>query len=926
MRIPSNLFAPLESGLSRLLGTFGSVRADERRDVLGAFVTLLGFMTGHAILETARDTLFLSELPATLLPWVYLTLAASALLLTKYHSSLARRLPRGQELSGWLLFAAATTAALWLAIFWFGDWIFYVLYAWTGVLATLVAIQFWTMLASLFTLTQAKRLFAVIGTGSILGAIAGSGIASALTTVLPAQHLVLVAALIFFATSRATQLIESIESVEPEQSEPAVTAAELGHIGRIVWSRPYLKRVTLAILLATITFTLVDFVFKSTVARLVPDESLGTFFSTTYFSLNLLSLLIQVTTVGWILRHITVSTALAIVPMLLVMGAIGYMATGGLALALLFKSADGALRYSLYRTTMELLFVPISAEVRGRVKTYIDLLGQRGGQAAGSVLVLVVLSLTTSEAVVALVAAVTAGAWLYLMLRLKPFYLDLFRQTLREDLNETRIEFPALDVASLETLLYTLNSPDERQVIAALDLLAYQSKFKVVPGLILYHPAPMVLIHAVELFASAGRVDVLPLIDRLTSHSDDRVRAASLRARTVLAADRYMLRAALEDTSEAVRGTAAVALVSCGWSTIQEINKTIGKVFDSTEPQVLREIAEAVRVMPSREFDSLLLRLAHGEDTGVQLATVKAMRSIGDPVFIEPLSLLLAHRPLRAEAASALVALGTRALIGLGTELSDKSLPHAVRRHIPRTIAAFGTPQAAATLLRHLLEESDGMIRFKVLRALGRMRTVNSALLLEAKTITQIIDQNLASAYRYMRWKHLLMNRTADVPAEWIEYHRLLIDLLGDKEAHTLQRLFRLLNLRANDDEFLRIYRGLQSSRREARASSRELIEHMVEPLLARRIMTIIDDLYEPAARPRQVSPREARKSWEDTLGELFDSGIESLSSLAAFEIGQLGITRLKTALDRAAPLSASHADIIADVLRRFGEATGSRA
>jgi len=78
-----------------------------------------------------------------------------------------------------------------VAIFVAGDWIFYLLYAWTGVLATLIVVQFWTMLSARFTVTQAKRLFAVIGAGSVLGAILGSGAARALTEVLPAQHLVL---------------------------------------------------------------------------------------------------------------------------------------------------------------------------------------------------------------------------------------------------------------------------------------------------------------------------------------------------------------------------------------------------------------------------------------------------------------------------------------------------------------------------------------------------------------------------------------------------------------------------------------------------------------------------------------------------------------------------------------------------------------
>ena len=128
-------------------------------------------------------------------------LIAGALVLTRHHHYLARYFQKGRELRGWLLFAAAVTTMLWFALFWLGDWIVYLLYAWSGILATLIVVQFWTLLGSRFTMTQAKRLFAVIGSGSVIGAILGSGLARALTAFLPAQHLVLCAGLVFVAAS-----------------------------------------------------------------------------------------------------------------------------------------------------------------------------------------------------------------------------------------------------------------------------------------------------------------------------------------------------------------------------------------------------------------------------------------------------------------------------------------------------------------------------------------------------------------------------------------------------------------------------------------------------------------------------------------------------------------------------------------------------
>ena len=51
-----------------------SIRAYERRDATVGFLMLLVMMAGHAALETARDGLFLTTLPATRLPWAYLAM------------------------------------------------------------------------------------------------------------------------------------------------------------------------------------------------------------------------------------------------------------------------------------------------------------------------------------------------------------------------------------------------------------------------------------------------------------------------------------------------------------------------------------------------------------------------------------------------------------------------------------------------------------------------------------------------------------------------------------------------------------------------------------------------------------------------------------------------------------------------------------
>ena len=61
---------------------------EEGRLKRAALVTLFCLLAGHALLETARDALFLTHVPAEQLPWMYLSIAAVVVLfaLLRSHS------------------------------------------------------------------------------------------------------------------------------------------------------------------------------------------------------------------------------------------------------------------------------------------------------------------------------------------------------------------------------------------------------------------------------------------------------------------------------------------------------------------------------------------------------------------------------------------------------------------------------------------------------------------------------------------------------------------------------------------------------------------------------------------------------------------------------------------------------------------------
>jgi ATP/ADP translocase len=353
-----------------MFGSFSDIRADERRLTWTTFFVLFGVMTSHAILEAARDALFLSRLPPSRLPWVYMGVAFFSLLLYALRQTRGGQV-RVAELSRLVCFGAVGSVLFWVALEHMDTRILYALYMWPAILATSVIVRFWTLTSNLFSVGQAKRLYTLLGVGGVLGAIFGSAMARAVLAVRQEQDLLLASAAVLLLTALGPVLLMPRPAARAVSPVPAVPAepriATLVQPLRQAMQRPYLRRVGAMIFVSTLAFTVVDYSFKSMVSEQVAPERLGEFFSMTYIILNSLSLFAQVFVVGWLVRVLGVNQVLGVLPVLLVLGTFGIILGGGLIAASILKGFDGMLRNSLHRTASEVLYVPLPGDLRNSV-------------------------------------------------------------------------------------------------------------------------------------------------------------------------------------------------------------------------------------------------------------------------------------------------------------------------------------------------------------------------------------------------------------------------------------------------------------------------------------------------------------------------------------------------------------------------------
>lgn len=883
-----------------MLSRLGEVRPEERRGATAAFVTLFGILAGHTLLETARDALFLARIPPARLPFMYIAIAGLAVILSRLPAPRLGRLSSRATLSLLLVGSALANLALWeLSEVRRGRWLLYTLYIWCGLFGTVVTIQFYGVLAEIYDLTQAKRLYRIIGTGSMLGAILGAGIAGVMAAALPARHLILASAGCLLVSSLGPALFSR---VTPQSAAPT-PALSMSASLNLILRHPYAGPLAGLVLSSTMALTLADYIFKSAVVKYVPGEALGQFFAAVYLLLNALALFVQIVVVGWLLRRFGVHRALVILPALLIAGSSVLLAGAGLAAALWLKGADGSLRYSLHRTGTELLYVPLPDAIRARAKPFIDVACQRGGQALASLLILTPVAFVPQSAFLALTLLILSALWIVTASDLKDNYLDLFRTALRQGSIVTSADVPELDLGSLEAIFAALNSSDDAEVVGALELLAVQGKVFLIPALILYHPSKTVALRALELFAAAKRNDFLPIADRLLGHADPAIRAAALRARGAIKADQTVLEHASHDPSPRVRATALVGLVSGGWVS-PEVHRALAELLDSQSPEAGAALAQAIRQQPDPAFVATLLDLSEAPEPGVLSDVAEAMAAMPDEGFLPALLPMLAQRSVRDAARAAFLAQGAAGLAFLERASADHALPQEIRRHLPRTISHFPAAAAAPLLLRQLELEPDGMVRFRILRGLGRIHNNHPDLPLDAVILERATTATLQAALKVIDWRLVLEAGAAAEERRRTPTHELLVRLLRDKQAHAVERLFRLLGLQFRHEDLRSIYRARSSANARIRSSSRELLENLLLPPVRDAVLCLHDELAdgERLARASALyTPRALH--YEALLGVMLEEASESLRCLVAHHVAELGLVAF---LPRLEALQAS--------------------
>jgi ATP/ADP translocase/HEAT repeat protein len=815
-------------GLAGLLG----IRPHEGRRTALLFLYLFCASAIFILGRTARDTLFLSRYPVSVLPWMFVLFGVFSALVAIFYGAVSERASRQVQIQVALAVGAASYVAIWFAVRAGLSWIYPVFYVWADVVSFLLIMQFWTLANDLHDPRSAKRLFGTIGSARIIGFIVVGLSAGLAVKALGTEQLLLVMAGIMFVMAGLATAIGKCECARRQQRFSRGKGEPTGRLLR----QPYVVTLCAMLLLIFLALTIGDYQFKMIARQSFREDALASFFSLFYAGAGLAGLLVQLFVTPTLLKRFGVLAALLVMPLCFTGSAAALLVTGGLAAACVMKFSDNGLQFTIHETAMQVLYVPFAPAVKAKARALLEVAVKPLSYGLGGLALVVLAALKVPVRQMAFVTLPVAILWLLLLPRVRRLYLRSLEASVSGLAGAFALdqEF-VLDSESRKVLLRALDSEDRAVVLHAFDRLCAQKSPQLSEAIkrLCGHPDARVRRQALLRAADFGEPSCAPEALAALSDEDAEVRAAAIEAICSLKGDEAVDLVApfLDDSQKVARVAATAGLITkAGVEGAMLGTARLQALLSSGQPAVRIEAADVLRKLGSPAYRPLrnLLRDPNGK---VRAAAFKAAAATADPRLIPLLLQELAGDAHRRRASRALAAMGPPALEPLMALLCDGRAPWGARLLVPR-IARNIADVRAFEALRRAAPKVEGQIRLRCYAAMGHLRSVLGLRPLPLSEVQSRVEVELVDAYGLMAsWQ----------VAKDIYHTELLEDFVKLRLRRAERRILRLLELRYDRSEVELVLRNLPVP--SQRAFALEVLDNLMEPSLKEMVMPLFEEL-----------------------------------------------------------------------------------
>jgi AAA family ATP:ADP antiporter len=883
------------------------VREGEGPRTLFMALYLLAVLFAYYILKPVSRAMFLARFNIDDLPYLYILIALVGGLLATLYTKVAVRTSLQAAVAWATAIAVACLVTFWWLLQLKLSWMLYVFNIWVSLFGVVLVSQGWLVAANVFDTREAKRLYGLVGLGAVVGAWTGSAFTSFTVKLVGTDKLVLASAFLVTVSYAMFRLVTMQKGVSLGGARGAEATEEEGFSAKDIFAairrHHHLQVLTAIITLTFIVDVMIDYQWQAA-AKLAYQggEQIAAFMSTFYLFQNIVTFILQSVFTGLIVRTLGVGGTLKLMPSAIAAASLGSFFAPGVLTASITRLTEAASRYTFNRTGMEILYLPLPADLRNRTKAFVDIFVDRMGRGIGGMLLVVFtwVGLTDPRKLPVVVIGF-AVAWVIVSNKAQREYVQTVRKRLearRLDLESARVSVG--DPGTLEMLERVAGSKNPRQACYALSLLGEVPGYKLDRLLVQLVNSPSAEVRG-KVYELARTVKFPELVEsalaevRSSPGTEPYTLKPAVGYVLTLSADpESLIREFMEHENPLVTEgvlesipeelESARELIASDW---------LSKLEAEPDPDRRRLAAVAIGICGD-EGTEALHRLLEDHEPRVVAAACRAAGAVKNRAYLYRLIPRLADSKLRGVVIESLATYGVRIAGTLGDILEDEKVEVPVRRQIPRVLRLIPDQRSVDVLLRSI-SQPNLTIRATVLKALNRLRETAPNLDYGATFVTK---QILSEARVYFTLAAALVPFRSQTDRRTAA--GLLALSLEERLDQTLERLFRLLGLRYPPKEIYAAYLAVHHRRQQQFATALEFLDNVLDREFKKILLPLLDDSGHLAERGRELFGVEV-KNTEDAIRELIHSGDSWLVTCAMAAAAELKLRSLAPDISQAA-------------------------
>ena len=878
------------------------IRPGEGRRAALAFCSLMLVIAAYTMVKAVRDALFLSKFGITQLSLMAIGLALATGFIISIYLRGTSGLSRNRLIWGTNMVIASSLIAIRVGLLSSGlaSLLPWVLYIWSSIFGVFIVMQFWLLANDLFDPREAKRLFGFVGAGAITGGVVGGFVSRSLAAAIGASNLLVVAAVMLIIEAVLVSLVWPHRRQDPKgppSRKGGDESKSTGGFSTLKENRS-VRLLAGALLLSVLATTLLDWQFKGIVKAAYAgrtDEMAG-FFGALYGWLSVGSFVVQTFVTGAVLRRFGVGVGLLALPVSLLFGSVLILGHGWIPMMSLLvaastaKVAEGGLRFSLDKASMELMWLPVPPDIKERGKSFVDTVVDRLGTGlTGFIwLALAALGWDTPERIhwISLAVIGTLVVWLVVLLGARGAYRGALRDILtrrsREQLDPETMNL--MDAEARRMVGDGLEQKDAQEVLFSLYLLERWDGPLPDLGPLLGHEDEHVRLATLELLTRRGEAGTLrrAALPCLADPSESVREAAIVYMHTTAPSGRDMV---LEQ-AVMTGGIPPEVMDVIQLGSPDHAVSAAGQIKAALEREDLAEVAALVRLLagaPPEMAAALLAAPLEDRRPEVVRAALHAAGRAGAAQLVDQICSKLERPGLHIDAAKTLTRLGPAAVSSLEALAARQDAGDRARLRALQLLGRNGG-QESAPLLLELLEGQNPDVALRSLRALNRLRSRDQLDLTEEQAA--VITRRLSDTVEWMHEDLLDLKRGswADLRGVADDGEDLMAQTLAERVGARMDQAFRLLALLYDPAEVYDSYLGVRSPLKAIRASSAEFLDNMLDKAHSERLLPLLEEQGAGGmeAIARRVTGREPENR-TDLLSRLRRESDPTVAAVAAW-------------------------------------------